>query len=267
MAENPSNIVPDQIILLEGGSKLVPAPSSSDSGKVLSVLNSDGDIGWAEGQGGTVDQTYDASSTNAQSGTAVAEAVGTPVNLVQGNGITLTESSGNVTISANAQLPASTAADASKVLTVDSAGVPGWAQAASGGVPVLRSITCYESNAGVLDGELPADEYLAPGLYQIILSFAMSEYNTSYRHITYGFQVDHSEAIAGRIYYPVNVDANGPFATTTAAFVRTGYIKVLGADEVSGLHIAFKNGTSSVTGSSGNLNHVSVQYMKVADLS
>lgn len=49
MAENPSNIVPDQIILLEGGSKLVPAPSAGDSGKVLGVLNSDGDIGWTEG--------------------------------------------------------------------------------------------------------------------------------------------------------------------------------------------------------------------------
>lgn len=101
MAENPSNIVPDQIILLEGGSKLVPAPSSSDSGKVLAVLNTNGDIGWAEDREGmaqqqadwaeqdsskvtfiankptipVVDQTYSASSTNAQSGRAVAEAV------------------------------------------------------------------------------------------------------------------------------------------------------------------------------------------------
>jgi hypothetical protein len=126
MAENPSNIVPDQIILLEGGSKLVPAPSSSDSGKVLSVLNSDGDIGWAEGQGGTVDQTYDASSTNAQSGTAVAEAVGTPVNLVQGSGITLTESGGNVIISADAQLPAHSDADSGKVLQVQADGTLAW---------------------------------------------------------------------------------------------------------------------------------------------
>lgn len=52
----------------------------------------------------SVDQTYDGSSTNAQSGTAVAGAIAT-VN----------------------QVPASTSADQDKVLTVDSLGVPGWA--------------------------------------------------------------------------------------------------------------------------------------------
>lgn len=54
----------------------------------------------------TVDQTYNASSTNAQSGTAVAGAIAT-VN----------------------QVPASTSADADKVLTVDSNGDPAWADA------------------------------------------------------------------------------------------------------------------------------------------
>lgn len=129
MAENPSNIVPDQIILLEGGSKLVPAPSSSDSGKVLSVLNSDGDIGWAEGQGGgtdscqlvegagidltesngslviaaTVDQTYDATSADAQSGVAIAGALA------------------NIN-----QVPASAQADEGKALVVDANGDPVW---------------------------------------------------------------------------------------------------------------------------------------------
>jgi hypothetical protein len=121
MAENPSNIVPDQIILLEGGSKLVPAPSSSDSGKVLSVLNSDGDIGWAEGQGGTVDQTYDASSTNAQSGTAVAEAINGQAScqLVEGAGIDLTESNGSLVIAATVdQTYDATSADAQSGVAV-----------------------------------------------------------------------------------------------------------------------------------------------------
>jgi hypothetical protein len=79
-----------------------------------------------EQAGGTVDQSYNASSANAQSGTAVAEAVGTPVNLVQGSGITLTESSGSVTISANAQLPAYSDADSGKVLQVQSDGTLAW---------------------------------------------------------------------------------------------------------------------------------------------
>lgn len=52
----------------------------------------------------SVDQTYDGSSTNAQSGTAVAGAIAT-VN----------------------QVPASTSADQDKVLTVDSLGIPSWA--------------------------------------------------------------------------------------------------------------------------------------------
>lgn len=54
----------------------------------------------------TVDQTYSASSTNAQSGVAVASAIA-GVNAV----------------------PASSSSDADKVLTVDAQGVPGWANA------------------------------------------------------------------------------------------------------------------------------------------
>jgi len=51
---------------------LVPAPSATDNVKFLR-----GDGTWAEASGSsvTVDQTYDATSTNAQSGTAVAQAV------------------------------------------------------------------------------------------------------------------------------------------------------------------------------------------------
>jgi hypothetical protein len=61
----------------------------------------------------TVDQTYDATSANAQSGTAVAGA-----------------------IAGVKQVPASTSADADKVLTVSSEGVPGWAPAQGGGSTV-----------------------------------------------------------------------------------------------------------------------------------
>lgn len=65
-----------------------------------------------------VDQTYSASSTNAQSGTAVAGALAT-VN----------------------QVPASTSSDSTKVLTVDSSGAPVWA-AAQGG-------TTYSAGDGI----------------------------------------------------------------------------------------------------------------------
>lgn len=58
----------------------------------------------------TVDQSYSASSTNAQSGTAVAGALAT-VN----------------------QVPTSTSADEDKVLTVNSSGTPVWAAAQGGG--------------------------------------------------------------------------------------------------------------------------------------
>lgn len=56
MADNPSNIVPDNLIVIEGGKQLVPAPAPSDAGKVLGVVNASGDIGWVEDQSGTLTQ-------------------------------------------------------------------------------------------------------------------------------------------------------------------------------------------------------------------
>lgn len=56
--------------------KPVPTTQSSDNGKVLGVTDSSGTLGWvSQTPGVTVDQSYNASSTNAQSGTAVAQAV------------------------------------------------------------------------------------------------------------------------------------------------------------------------------------------------
>lgn len=52
-----------------GTSGLVPAPTATDNIKFLK-----GDGTWATPAGGTVDQTYNASSTNAQSGVAIAGA-------------------------------------------------------------------------------------------------------------------------------------------------------------------------------------------------
>lgn len=75
----------------------------------------------------TVDQTYSASSTNAQSGTAVAGALAT-VN----------------------QVPSSTSADEDKVLTVNSSGTPVWAAAQGGGSSYTFSAPLRESSGTVV---------------------------------------------------------------------------------------------------------------------
>ena len=51
--DNPSNLMPDQEIIIEGDAGFVPKASPSDAGKVLGVLNSSGDVGWVVDQSGT----------------------------------------------------------------------------------------------------------------------------------------------------------------------------------------------------------------------
>ena len=80
-----------------------------------------------------VDQTYDASSTNAQSGVAVASAIA-GVNAV----------------------PASTSADADKVLTVDAQGTPGWAPVSLGDVNNVLQVNALPATTD------PSTLYLIP---------------------------------------------------------------------------------------------------------
>ena len=62
--------------LASGGSQDLPPYGSGDAGKALVVNNEGDDVEWKTvGSSGTVDQTYDPTSSNAQSGTAVAEAI------------------------------------------------------------------------------------------------------------------------------------------------------------------------------------------------
>lgn len=73
-----------------GTAGIVPAPTATDNTKFLR-----GDGTWATAGGGTVDQTYDATSTNAQSGTAVAGAISTKQNtLIAGDDIHFTTTIG-----------------------------------------------------------------------------------------------------------------------------------------------------------------------------
>lgn len=88
----------------------------------------------------TVDQTYNASSTNAQSGTAVASAIAAvPTKpIVAGSNITITDNTNNVTISATVptvdEVPAVTSSDDGKVLTATySGGTGSYAWASPGG--------------------------------------------------------------------------------------------------------------------------------------
>lgn len=112
-----------------GASGEVPQVTEGDNGKVLKAIYDEGGpaVEWGEAAPAvTVDQSYDATSSNPQSGTAVAEAIGDETTLAAGSGISLSESSGTLTIAADAQLPASTSADAGKVLQVQEDGTLAW---------------------------------------------------------------------------------------------------------------------------------------------
>lgn len=74
--------------VIQAGAEL-PTRGSEDTGKVLTVANSDGDLEWDAPETVTVDQTYNASSANAQSGTAVAEAIAS-TSYTAGYGIDIT---------------------------------------------------------------------------------------------------------------------------------------------------------------------------------
>lgn len=217
----------------------------------------------------TVDQAYDATSSNPQSGTAVAQAVAQAGGTVdqQYNASSANAQSGTAVAGAIAgvkQVPASTSADATKVLTVNSEGVPGWATAQGGATPVLQNITAVFSGEYGILAELPQGEYLEPGRYQLFFRFTMSEYRPELRFILFGYQVDHADKITGRIYTPVNIDSNGPF--NTAEFLRTGYVDVFGEGEISGFFITFSSG-GSIQSIENFVKRISLSYLKVADLS
>ena len=59
----------------EAMQNVVPTPTAADKDKVLTVTDEQGTLGWEEPAGGDVDQTYDATSQNAQSGVAMAGAL------------------------------------------------------------------------------------------------------------------------------------------------------------------------------------------------
>ena len=127
----------------------LPASAIGDAAKVLTVDNTGAPV-WAAAASATVDQTYNASSTNAQSGTAVAGALAnyTPTAFLAtvATSGSYTDLSNTPSIPSGSQLvPAATSADADKVLTVDSQGTPAWASAqapisAGDGVEITNNV-------------------------------------------------------------------------------------------------------------------------------
>ena len=134
-----------------GGVRQVSTITSSDNGKVLKASYNNGSTSysWQQEGGGSssfVDQTYDATSTNAQSGTAVAEALAT-VNAV----------------------PAATSGDNGKVLGVtNSSGAIGWVSAGGSELPSLTGHggQILKVNSGATDIEW-ADNYTAGNMVSI----------------------------------------------------------------------------------------------------
>jgi len=131
MAQNPSNINPDQLIVVEGGKQLVPPPSSGDSGKVLGVLNSNGDIGWTEDREGMAQQQADWAETDPSKVTFIAH-----------------KPSGQMA-------PASTSSDSGKVLKVDSQGAPVWGDVSGVAEFLWSTVTRADVDAAMADGKMP----------------------------------------------------------------------------------------------------------------
>lgn len=118
-----------------------PAPSGSDSGKVLSVVDTSGTLGWVS-QPTFTQQNADWTATD-----GVQEILHKPAekSLAAGSGITITEGSDSITIAASgSSLPAYTASDSGKTLTVNSAGTDvGWAAIPSDIFEASVGITTY----------------------------------------------------------------------------------------------------------------------------
>lgn len=128
----------------------LPYSSSGDSGKVLTVY-SNGTPRWVAPA--TVDQTYNASSTNAQSGTAVAEALASLPNAVYtaGDGIEVTNNEisvkygstlnvGSVAVSGSFTIPSETIDTTSTSYS--------YSYAYGCGTPVTSDIVALANNGG-----------------------------------------------------------------------------------------------------------------------
>ena len=154
--DNPSNLMPDQEIIIEGDAGFVPKASPSDAGKVLGVLNSSGDVGWVVDQGGMaqVQSSWVETDTSKVSYIvgkpdlsvyATASSVETALAGKQDTISDLSDiragaSAGSTAVqpaelpSSDELVPSASSVDAGKVLTVGNDGTAGWVTPSAGTV-------------------------------------------------------------------------------------------------------------------------------------
>ena len=233
----------------------VPAVTSSDDNKVLKASYSGGvgSYSWENESGGTVtdvqvngtsvvsggvasitvpavDQTYNSSSTNAQSGTAVAGA-----------------------ISQVRQVPSSTASDENKVLTVNSSGTPVWGDGPKEVFYATYNSTTYNDildacyagklvvllvTSGDIDYEIPLSKFSATegDKYALFNSLTNVGSNAAPQGVTYIVtssntwisrefsqkQVDWNQSISGAVDFIKNKPSLSAVATSGAYSDLTG---------------------------------------------
>ena len=120
----------------------LPPYDSSDAGKALVVNDEGDDVEWQDvGSTITVDQTYDSTSTNPQSGTAVADAISTKQDVIfdldtirAGAALGETAAQPSDLPSSDELVPSASSGDAGKVLSVNSNGDPQWITPSAGTV-------------------------------------------------------------------------------------------------------------------------------------
>jgi hypothetical protein len=164
MADNPSNIVPDNIIVVEGDAGFVPKAEPSDAGKVLKV-DSQGTPVWGEDSGGTSFEpdkgleltdgklsvkTYYGLTNNMNGEGLVGIVPGDSTLSVNNSGIRVTN-----------PLPASTTSDSGKVLKVDAQGAPVWGDAPAGIVEFdWSTVTLADIERAITAGKTPVMLYV-----------------------------------------------------------------------------------------------------------
>jgi hypothetical protein len=191
---------------------------------------------------------------------AVAEALGTETTLVAGSGISLTESSGSLTIAAT-NVPAVTSNDNGKVLTASydsgtATGSVSWS-APSGGTPTFtKQMASIESGMFIAQ----RDTALEPGMYLVSVTINPSEWRQSYYLMLGVTMSDRYPRMSGEFFrcpFDSNLQSNRTYSVVTTINVTSS--------EAYGFALQYASGnTGPVT--PANNDTVDISYVKIADI-